>query len=183
MDHFSLSILTFSSTNIDDLLLLSLFFSLPRPRYLNIILGQYLGMSGILLCSFLTAWIGSSWLPVSTLRYLSILPIIMGAWMLWQKHKTQHSSQEPVLNDQILPIAVMVLSGGSDNISVYIPLLAQMNWKGQIELILTYLFLTGAWCGFAFLLTTNKFVRKYLEPFTPKLLPYIFILLGLYFIL
>src|SRR5215469_18862246 len=70
------AITTFAATNIDDLVILTLFFArrvLPR----KIVAGQYLGFSAIVLVSLLAAWAVFA-IPHRWIRFVGIFPLALG---------------------------------------------------------------------------------------------------------
>ena len=67
---------TFAATNVDDLLLLSLFFAKRQPMR-RIMAGQYLGFAGIVILSLL-GWWASLAIPLAWFRFLGVLPLAVG---------------------------------------------------------------------------------------------------------
>lgn len=67
---------TFAATNIDDIVLLTLFFARRVPTY-KVVAGQYLGFAAIILLScvglLLTVTIPHQWI-----RYLGMVPLLLG---------------------------------------------------------------------------------------------------------
>jgi cadmium resistance protein CadD (predicted permease) len=90
----------FAATNIDDLLVLALFFGQAagkRGSALRITLGQYLGFSAILLASVVGA-LGAALLPGSFIPYLGLLPLLLGvrsAWEVWRERGDRSDEHEP----------------------------------------------------------------------------------------
>ncbi|HEY4991358.1 MAG TPA: cadmium resistance transporter, partial [Nakamurella sp.] len=79
----------FAVTNIDDLLVLALFFGQAaghQGAVRRVVTGQYLGFGVILAASILGAY-GASLLPSAVLPYLGLAPLALGlraAWMGWR---------------------------------------------------------------------------------------------------
>ena len=74
------AVVMFAVTNIDDIVLLSLFFGRARgdrAAERQVVVGQYLGFGGILVVSVLAA-VGLSFLPESVLAYLGLIPLAIG---------------------------------------------------------------------------------------------------------
>ena len=80
----------FAVTNIDDLLVLALFFGRwagHRGASARVVLGQYLGFAGILVASVAGA-LGAGLLPRPAVAYLGLLPLLLGiraAWEVWRE--------------------------------------------------------------------------------------------------
>ncbi|MGW6981812.1 cadmium resistance transporter [Streptomyces sp. NPDC054932] len=82
----------FAVTNIDDILVLALFFAqgAGNPGSTGrIVLGQYLGFAAILGVAVAAAF-GATFLPGSAIPYLGLLPLALGlkaAWQAWKDHR------------------------------------------------------------------------------------------------
>ena len=73
----------FSATNIDDIVFLTLFFSQTPYRW-QVVLGQYLGFTALVLVS-LIGFFGGQILPHQWLRLFGIAPIAIGIRKLFAK--------------------------------------------------------------------------------------------------
>lgn len=71
--------LAFVATNIDDLLLLVLLFSLTNWRKRDIVIGQCLGFAVIIVVSSL-GFFGKWIVPLKWIGLLGLVPIILGIW-------------------------------------------------------------------------------------------------------
>ena len=74
----------FVATNIDDIIVLSLFYARgagQRGTTRKILLGQYLGFGGILLAAVVISLGARSFLPEDALPYFGLIPLALG-WML-----------------------------------------------------------------------------------------------------
>jgi cadmium resistance protein CadD (predicted permease) len=79
----------FAVTNIDDIVLLALFFGRARGdrSAIGVVVGQYIGFIAILAGSVLGA-LGAQLLPESAIAYLGLLPLLLGlhaAWSAWRR--------------------------------------------------------------------------------------------------
>ncbi|MGW1345750.1 cadmium resistance transporter [Kribbella sp. NPDC002412] len=76
----------FAITNVDDLVILALFFGQAqragRTGAVRIVAGQYLGFTAILAASILAA-LGTGLLPEATIPYLGLLPLALGLRAAW----------------------------------------------------------------------------------------------------
>ena len=88
----------FVATNIDDIIVLSLFYARgagQRGTTRKILLGQYLGFGGILAASVLVALGASTFLPEGAIPYFGLIPLALGLWAAWQAwHDSLLSSGE-----------------------------------------------------------------------------------------
>jgi Cadmium resistance transporter len=92
---------TFAVTNVDDIVVLAVFFGQApghRGAAIRVIAGQYVGFIAILAVSISGAIIGSAVLPPALLPYLGLLPIMLGlraAWIAWRdRRRTEHADTE-----------------------------------------------------------------------------------------
>ena len=80
----------FLVTNIDDIIVLSLFFARGAGApgtTTKIIAGQYIGFGGILIASVLVALGASAFLPEDAIPYFGLIPLLLGlhaAWQAWR---------------------------------------------------------------------------------------------------
>ena len=90
LGHVGQAVGMFAVTNIDDVLLLALFFgqaSKDRAAELRVAIGQYVGFGAILTASVLGA-LGAGLLPESAIPYLGLLPVALGlhaAGRVWRE--------------------------------------------------------------------------------------------------
>jgi cadmium resistance transport/sequestration family protein len=188
------AISSFIATNLDDLIILMVFFSQvgDRLRPQQIILGQYFGFTTLILLS-LPGFFGGAIIPKNIIGLLGILPIIIGIKQLLDKEteEGQNLSTQTErslfytfllswLNPQILKIAAVTFANGGDNIAIYLSFFASLNlW----ELIITlgiFFVLVGCWCAFAYLLTLHPTLGKIFNRYGKKLAPWVLIGLGIY---
>src|SRR4051812_16569630 len=89
----------FAVTNIDDILVLALFFGQGaghRGATRNIAAGQYLGFAAILAVATAAAF-GATFLPGSAIPYLGLIPLALGikaAVQAWRNRGNQEEHQE-----------------------------------------------------------------------------------------
>lgn len=89
----------FAVTNIDDILILALFFAQGAGHpgsTRRIVLGQYLGFAAILAVAVAAAF-GATFLPESAIPYLGLLPLALGlksAWQAWKDHRDGSGDEE-----------------------------------------------------------------------------------------
>lgn len=114
----SASIATFAATNIDDAFLLTLLFARRIPTR-RIVAGQYVGFSAIIGISLIGVWCALA-IPSRWVHLLGVLPLALGIRRLLQARRTD-ASRPRVITESAASIALLTLSNGADNISVYLP--------------------------------------------------------------
>ncbi len=201
-DLFSLfltGLVAFAITNIDDMLLLTVFFS-DRETGLkkrHIVLGQYLGFVVLLLLSLL-GFLGALLIPAYWIGLLGFYPIFKGIYEL-RKHfflkKDQpqgavlpsFSQENPLLLSalqapQTYSVAAVTIGNGGDNLSVYIPLFAQMQGASVLFLVVLFLFLVSVWCLIGYWLTRLPGMEIILKRISFAAFPFLLIGLGLFIV-
>src|SRR5689334_18971240 len=99
----------FAVTNVDDLVLLALFFARARSVW-QVVAGQYLGFSGILAFAVLGAF-GAALLPAQFRPWLGLIPLALGlkaAWSLWRGNG-DGDDDEPDTAPGVLAVAGVTL--------------------------------------------------------------------------
>ena len=86
----------FIATNIDDIIVLSLFFARgagQRGTTARILVGQYLGFVGILGAAVLVTLGAGAFLPPEAIPYFGLIPLGLGLWAAWQALSLIHISE------------------------------------------------------------------------------------------
>lgn len=196
-------ITTFAATNIDDIVILMLFFSQVNAtfRRRHIIVGQYLGFTALILAS-LPGFFGGLFVPKEWIGILGLLPIFIGISYLvnWGKNETEvqtvssefdrSSTQFPLLSalasilaPQTYNVAAVTFANGGDNIGVYVSLFANSNLATLGVIISLFYLLVGVWCYIAYQLTRHPAIAKVLTRYGKRIVPFILIALGIYILL
>src|SRR5262245_17804203 len=118
----------FAVTNVDDVLLLALFFGQAGRKGdgRRIVAGQYLGFGAILAVSVAGA-LGAGLLPEGAIPYLGLLPLALGlraAWQVWRERREAEAEAPPQNTPATMTVAAITLANGGDNLGVYVPVFA-----------------------------------------------------------
>lgn len=175
----------FAVTNIDDIVVLSLFFTqgaASRGSAARVVTGQYLGFAAILAVA-MTAAFGASFLPKSAIPYLGLLPLALGlkaTWQAWKNRRRADSALEARQNSpETLQVAMVTFANGGDNIGVYVPVFAAAGAGGTSMYAVVFLALVAVWCAAGRFFATRSFIAKALRRWNHILLPLALIALGL----
>ncbi|MDB9510287.1 cadmium resistance transporter [Kamptonema animale CS-326] len=179
----------FTATNLDDILILLLFFSQVNAafRRRHIVAGQYLGFTALVFAS-LPGFFGSLILPQDWIGLLGILPIAIGFGRLVNVDNDESDDEQEISRSQNSPftsflsaetysVAAVTVANGSDNISIYVPLFASSTWQGLVVLLGVFFTLVGVWCFAAYRLTQMRAIADTLTRYGNNFVP--FILMGL----
>lgn len=184
------SVTAFAATNIDDILLLMLFFSQCSDQRdaRSVVGGQVLGL-GLLVLVSLGGLLGRSLAPEPWIGLLGLLPISLAVshWLEAAPSETaQTGTRDPTgpslasPQPALLAVAALTLANGSDNIGVYLPLFARAS-LGQILLTLViFALMVGLWCVMAWRLVQLSGPATFLRQHGRRLMPALLLSLGLY---
>jgi cadmium resistance protein CadD (predicted permease) len=184
MEILLTSLLTFASTNIDDLFLLALFFSNRRFREGQIIGGQLLGIGGLIAASLAASLLGLL-VPLPYIGLLGLFPVYLGIKALWNLyHEDAHTEAGPGKltnrHHPILTVAGITAANGGDNIAIYTPLFTTLTWPHKLTMIGIFFLMTLVWCALAKYLARQPLVSKAVDRYGHRVTPLVLIALGLY---
>jgi len=177
----------FVVTNIDDILLLSLFFADAQVRPWAVISGQFLGIGAIVVVSVVSGMAADA-VPEGVLRYTGLVPLLLGLWKLIELWRAERADAADEALDrlparvgfapQVLGVAGVTIANGGDNLGAYIPLFAAKPATIPVY-ALVFTVMTAVWCGIGFVLVHNPMFGSRLERYGQIALPIVLILLGL----
>jgi cadmium resistance protein CadD (predicted permease) len=172
----SASVATFAATNIDDAFLLALFFARRVPTR-RIVAGQYVGFSAIVGISLIGAWFALA-IPHRWIHLLGVLPLAMGIWRLWHARRTD-ADRPRVATESVAAIALLTLSNGADNISVYMPFFV-IGRPNLLLILVVYTALVAFWCFVGRWLGKQLLMLRAWERYGHWVVPSVFVGLGIY---
>jgi cadmium resistance protein CadD (predicted permease) len=187
----------FAVTNIDDLLVLAVFFGRAggsRAAAVRVLLGQYLGFAGILIVSVIGA-LGAGLLPESVIPYLGLLPLLLGlraAWKVVRERQNADKDQdiaEPAPGPQpdsgpgIFQVATVTFANGGDNIGAYVPVFTVVGAAEMVAYVAVFLIGVAVWCAAGWFLATRPVMAKTLARWGHIILPIVLIGLGLFILI
>ncbi len=186
----------FIATNIDDIVILLILFSQTDSsfRYHHIVAGQYLGFTVLVIASLPGLFSGSVIAP-NWIGLLGLIPIAIGISSLINRE--ENASEEiaitPVdykdsetanfLNPHTYSVAAITIANGSDNISVYVPLFASINFSNFLIIIVAFFILIAIWCYLAYKFTYYSQIAHLLSKYGNYIFPIILIGIGSFIVL
>jgi cadmium resistance protein CadD (predicted permease) len=203
----ALAVPVFATTNVDDLLLLIAFSSDRAFRRRQVIIGQFCGMTAVILVSLACALV-ALWIPRAYIGLLGLLPFGIGVKKGREQRRARHNgathhsatrhgateedeeeqitesmpSVRPAGHTGILSVAAVTFANGGDNISAYVPLFSARPRLEVALIIATFLVMTGIWCWLAQWLVHHEALGKYIRTQGSRLLPWVLMGLGLYLV-
>lgn len=177
----------FMVTNIDDIIVLSLFYARgagQRGTTAKILAGQYLGFGAILAAAVLVALGARSFLPEEAIPYFGLIPLVLGllaAWRVWRSDDDDDDDEAKVSGKSlsVLTIAAVTFANGGDNIGVYVPVFATVGTAGIVAYSIVFLALVGVLVAAARFVATRKPIAEVLERWEHILFPIVLIGLGI----
>ncbi|MFG2050263.1 cadmium resistance transporter [Micromonospora sp. NPDC048935] len=167
----------FAATDIDDIVILTLFFvaarTTGRPRPWQIVAGQYLGIGALALASAVIA-AGLLVVPDPWTGLLGLLPIALGVRALLGSD----DDETPAVVTGLLGVAGVTIANGADNVAVYVPVFRALPVADSAVFLLVFVLLIALWCAAGAWLGGHRRVVRLVERAGAWLVPTIFIGVG-----
>ena len=199
---FITGVATFAATNIDDILVLTVFYSQVGGafRKAHIVAGQYLGFSALVVISLLGFVVGLVVQP-QFIGLLGLAPIAIGIRRLLLLRRRENpaeavekiekveaeAAQSSVLSGlfsrQTFSVAAVTFANGGDNIGIYTPLFASSSAVRVAVLLAVFFVLLGVWCYAGDRLARQPAVARAFSRYGHIFVPFVLIGLGLYIML
>jgi len=187
----STGITAFCATNLDDVLILLLFFTQVTTtfRRRHIVTGQYLGFAALVLAS-LPGFFGSFFLPRPWIGLLGMIPITIGLSRLLSEDEEEDMDYptnlpseksrflDGIFSPQAYGVAAITFANGGDNIGIYMPLFASSSWESLLVILGEFFLLVGVWCYIAYQLTRLQTVSENITRYGNIIVPFVLIGLG-----
>ena len=181
----------FTATNLDDILILLLFFSQVNAvfRRRHIVFGQYLGFTALVFAS-LPGFFGRLIFPPDWIGMLGLLPIAIGLSRLLnpetddseaeaELEQSEKSFFSSFLSPQTYSVAAVTVANGGDNIGIYVPLFASNTLESLAVILAVFFAMVGVWCYAAYRLIQMPAIADTLTRYGNQLVPFVLIGLGI----
>ncbi|MEU1841303.1 cadmium resistance transporter [Micromonospora chersina] len=169
----------FAATNIDDIVVLTVFFvaarGTGRPRSWQIVAGQYAGIGALVAVAVVVA-AGLLVVPDPWTGLLGLLPVALGVRALLAR---DDDDQPPAVVGTLLGVAGVTVANGADNIAVYVPVFRSLDPAAGLVWLLVFAALVAVWCAVAAALGSHPRVVALVGRAGHWLVPTVFIALGL----
>lgn len=184
------SIILYSGTAVDLLIILMLFFAKRKSRkdIINIYLGQFLGSVSLILLSLLFAFVLNYIPSKEILGLLGLIPIFLGLKVLL----LGDSDGEAIAKDSLrkddknlifLVAMITFASCGADNIGVFVPYFTTLNLANMIVTLLTFLVMIYLLVFSAQKLAQVPSVGETLEKYSRWFIAVVYLGLGMYILI
>ena len=184
------SIILYSGTAVDLLIILMLFFAKRKSRkdIINIYLGQFLGSVSLILISLLFAFVLNYIPSKEILGLLGLIPIFLGLKVLLLGDSDGEAIAKDGLrkDDKNLIFLVAMItfaSCGADNIGVFVPYFTTLNLANLIVTLLTFLVMIYLLVFSAQKLAQVPSVGETLEKYSRWFIAVVYLGLGMYILI
>ncbi|MFM7905537.1 MAG: cadmium resistance transporter [Microcystis sp.] len=200
----STGVAAFVATNLDDILILTILFSQTGKlfRRRDIVIGQYIGFILLVIAS-LAGFFGCFLIPAQWIRYLGLVPVILGIFSLLKEEEEEEPENVEVdlegaknspfgvaqgkpfggwFDSRTYSVAALTVANGSDNIGIYVPLFASSTVTSLIVIVSVFLILVGVWCAIAYGLTSVPTIATILTSQGSTFVPCVLIGLGIFIV-
>ena len=184
------SIILYSGTAVDLLIILMLFFAKRKSRkdIINIYLGQFLGSVSLILISLLFAFVLNYIPSKEILGLLGLIPIFLGLKVLLLGDSDGEAIAKDGLrkdNKNLIFLVAMITfaSCGADNIGVFVPYFITLNLANLIVALLTFLVMIYLLVFSAQKLAQVPSVGETLEKYSRWFIAVVYLGLGIYILI
>lgn len=184
------SIILYSGTAVDLLIILMLFFAKRKSRkdIINIYLGQFLGSVSLILLSLLFAFVLNYIPSKEILGLLGLIPIFLGLKVLLLGDSDGEAIAKDGLrkdNKNLIFLVAMITfaSCGADNIGVFVPYFITLNLANLIVTLLTFLVMIYLLVFSAQKLAQVPSVGETLEKYSRWFIAVVYLGLGMYILI
>ncbi|WP_024408507.1 CadD family cadmium resistance transporter [Streptococcus suis] len=184
------SIILYSGTAVDLLIILMLFFAKRKNRkdIINIYLGQFLGSVSLILLSLLFAFVLNYIPSKEILGLLGLIPIFLGLKVLLLGDSDGEAIAKDGLrkdNKNLIFLVAMITfaSCGADNIGVFVPYFTTLNLANLIVTLLTFLVMIYLLVFSAQKLAQVPSVGETLEKYSRWFIAVVYLGLGMYILI
>lgn len=181
------SIILYSGTAVDLLIILMLFFAKRKSRkdIINIYLGQFLGSVSLILLSLLFAFVLDYIPSKEILGLLGLIPIFLGLKVLLLGDSDGEAIAKEGLrkdNKNLIFLVAMITfaSCGADNIGVFVPYFTTLNLANLIVALLIFLVMIYILVFSAQKLAQVPSVGETLEKYSRWFVAVVYLGLGIY---
>lgn len=184
------SIILYSGTAVDLLIILMLFFAKRKSRkdIINIYLGQFLGSVSLILLSLLFAFVLHYIPSKEILGLLGLIPIFLGLKVLFLGDSDGEAIAKEELrkdNKNLIFLVAMITfaSCGADNIGIFVPYFTTLNLADLIVALLTFLVMIYLLVFSAQKLAQVPSVGETLEKYSRWFIAVVYLGLGIYILI
>lgn len=182
LEHVLPAVGLFAATDVDDLLLLALWFSRAREAggARRVVVGQYAGFVAITAVCVLAA-LGLRLLPDGLAPWLGLVPVALGVRAgiaLWRGEDDDEADAVQRSRVSVLAVAGVTVANGGDNLGVYVPVFTAAGPAAMTVYVVVFLAMVAVWCALGYRLATHPRLAGPLDRWGAVLLPFVLVAVG-----
>lgn len=177
------------STSIDYLIILIILFAQPsqNKQKWHIYAGQYLGTGLLVGVSLFAAYVVNFVPEAWMVGLLGLIPIYLGIRFAIVGEGEEEEEEEIIerleqskANQLFWTVTLLTISSGGDNLGIYIPYFASLDWAQTLVALLVFAIGVLIFCELSRVLSSIPLISETIEKYKRIIVPLVFILLGLY---
>lgn len=177
------------STSIDYLIILIILFAQlsQNKQKWHIYAGQYLGTGLLVGVSLFAAYVVNFVPEAWMIGLLGLIPIylgirfaIVGEGEEEEKEEIIERLEQSKANQLFWTVTLLTISSGGDNLGIYIPYFASLDWAQTLVALLVFAIGVLIFCELSRVLSSIPLISETIEKYKRIIVPLVFILLGLY---
>ena len=177
------------STSIDYLIILIILFAQlsQNKQKWHIYAGQYLGTGLLVGVSLVAAYVVNFVPEAWMVGLLGLIPIYLGIRFAIVGEGEEEEEEEIIerleqskANQLFWTVTLLTISSGGDNLGIYIPYFASLDWAQTLVALLVFAIGVLIFCELSRVLSSIPLISETIEKYKRIIVPLVFILLGLY---
>lgn len=177
------------STSIDYLIVLIILFAQlsQNKQKWHIYAGQYLGTGLLVGVSLVAAYVVNFVPEAWMVGLLGLIPIYLGIRFAIVGEGEEEEEEEIIerleqskANQLFWTVTLLTISSGGDNLGIYIPYFASLDWAQTLVALLVFAIGVIIFCELSRVLSSIPLISETIEKYTRIIVPLVFIPLGLY---
>lgn len=177
------------STSIDYLIVLIILFAQlsQNKQKWHIYAGQYLGTGLLVGVSLVAAYVVNFVPEAWMVGLLGLIPIYLGIRFAIVGEGEEEEEEEIIerleqskANQLFWTVTLLTISSGGDNLGIYIPYFASLDWAQTLVALLVFAIGVIIFCKLSQVLSSIPLISETIEKYTRIIVPLVFIPLGLY---
>lgn len=175
------------STSIDYLIVLIILFAQlsQNKQKWHIYAGQYLGTGLLVGVSLVAAYVVNFVPEAWMVGLLGLIPIYLGIRFAIvgegeEEEEIIERLEQSKANQLFWTVTLLTIASGGDNLSIYIPYFASLDWAQTLVALLVFAIGEIIFCKLSQVLSSIPLISETIEKYTRIIVPLVFIPLGLY---
>lgn len=175
------------STSIDYLIVLIILFAQlsQNKQKWHIYAGQYLGTGLLVGVSLVAAYVVNFVPEAWMVGLLGLIPIYLGIRFAIvgegeEEEEIIERLEQSKANQLFWTVTLLTIASGGDNLSIYIPYFASLDWAQTLVALLVFAIGVIIFCELSRVLSSIPLISETIEKYERIIVPLVFIPLGLY---